>query len=105
MMTIALKKAREEKGLTVPELSAKTGIPKGTIWGWEAGRRSPDPSELLYLSEILGCSIHRIVTGEDYKTGMGAVMDALDGLSNSELNYLKAVVEMKIAERVMRNGR
>jgi len=102
-MTIALKKAREEKGLTVPELSAKTGIPKGTIWGWEAGRRSPDPSELLYLSEVLGCSIHRIVTGEDYKTGIGAIVGGLEELSDSELNYLKAVIDMKQAERYMRN--
>lgn len=102
MMTIALKKAREEKGLTVPELSAKSGIPKGTIWGWEAGRRSPDPSELLYLSEMLGCSIHRIVTGEDFKTGISAILDSLDGLTDPELGYVKAVIEMKIAERLIK---
>lgn len=101
-MTIALKKVRELKGLSVPQLSEKSGIPKGTLWGWEAGRRSPDPSELLYLSEVLGCSIHKIVTGEDYRTGIGAIVDALDSLPDKELNYLKAVVELKLAERYMK---
>lgn len=103
-MIIALKKKREEKKVSARELAAATGISEDRIWSYERGDREPTLSALCDLADYLDISLDMLVRGREHGQTLNSLFTALDGLSDSELNYFKAVVEMKIAERVVRNG-
>lgn len=53
----AMKNARETAGLTVAELSEKSGIHRNSIWAYESDRHTPNAFALIELSETLGISI------------------------------------------------
>ena len=64
-MIIAMKKIREEKGVTVEALADATGITKTMIWSYEAGRRNPDPETLCVLADALDVSLDMLVRGKE----------------------------------------
>jgi len=49
-----LKKLRERKKLTVEQLAEQSGIPRTTLFCWEAATRCPVNEQLLGLAEALG---------------------------------------------------
>lgn len=51
-----LRKAREDKGWSLREMSAISGgaYPKSTISNYEQGQRTPDPWDAKALAELLG---------------------------------------------------
>ena len=51
---VRLREMRKEAGLTVEELSEKSGIPPTTIYGWESGNHSPILNQLPNLAAGLG---------------------------------------------------
>ena len=51
---VRLRSLREKAGLTVEEMSEKTGIHWRTLYGWEAGRTEPNFDSLPILAEVLG---------------------------------------------------
>ena len=53
-VSVLLKRRREERGLTIKELSAKTGISTGTISQVENGLNDPKTQTLLRLTRQLG---------------------------------------------------
>ena len=55
-----LGSSREKSGLTQKEVSAKTGIPLGTIRRWEQGQNDPDLSSLIQLVKLYDVSLDSI---------------------------------------------
>ena len=56
------------QGLTVKELSAKTGILKGTLDNYLGGRASIPPADIaVKIAKALNVSVEFLVTGEEEK--------------------------------------
>lgn len=63
-----LKKLREDKGLTMAELSRKIGsISQGSLSHYEAGTRTPGLEILIELANFFNCSIDYLSGKTDYK--------------------------------------
>jgi len=60
-----LRQLREEKGLTREALAAASGVPFGTIHGYEIGRRAPALSASLKLAKALGTDCTAFAECED----------------------------------------
>lgn len=74
-LSTRLKKLRKGKGLTISELSQKTGISPSTYKEWEAGRQiRGEPYHKLALA--LEVSIHELITGQ--KPAVNEVFVMLD---------------------------
>jgi transcriptional regulator with XRE-family HTH domain len=58
---LRLKTLREDAGLTVAELSKKSGIPVNTLLDWESADRRPPIEKLPELAELLGVSIRSLL--------------------------------------------
>ena len=56
-----LGSSREKSRLTQKEVSAKTGIPLGTIRRWEQGQNDPDLNSLIQLVKLYGVSLDAIL--------------------------------------------
>ncbi len=56
-----LGSSREKSRLTQKEVSAKTGIPLGTIRRWEQGQNDPDLNSLIQLIKLYGVSLESIL--------------------------------------------
>ena len=55
-----LKELREKTGLSVEQLSEKSGIPAKTLWNWESGIRQPLIGQLPQLAESLKIKIGKL---------------------------------------------
>ena len=60
---IYLREARKRAGLTVEELSEKTGAACSTIQHWQSGRTSPVAYYIPLIVEALGCTYEEIFHG------------------------------------------
>ena len=56
IFTQRLKELRKERGLSIPELSAKAKIPQQTIHVWERGEREPSMGSIIKLCRFFGCT-------------------------------------------------
>lgn len=57
----AMRKAREKAGVTLSELSRKSGVAYVSIQGWEVGRTSPNLLGAELCADVLGISIDEYV--------------------------------------------
>ncbi|MFG5779898.1 XRE family transcriptional regulator [Comamonas sp. J-3] len=82
MNTIAerLKQAREELGLTQPELAAKAKVSQGTIGNIETGLRKR-PRELLAIASALGVDPAWLESGKGHKQQAQSASVAVTNLS------------------------
>lgn len=62
-MTITLKAARVNKGLTQPEAASLIGVSKTTIINWERGKSFPDVKEIKKIEEVYGIGYNNIFFG------------------------------------------
>ncbi|MDO4493175.1 MAG: helix-turn-helix domain-containing protein [Clostridia bacterium] len=60
-----IKKLREERKMTQPELAAKLFVSEKTVSKWETGRGYPDIRTLEPLAAALGVSLVELMSGED----------------------------------------
>jgi len=106
-MIIALKKIREEKGVSVEELSERTGLTKMKIWNYESGRNQPDPEVLCALADALDVSLDMLVRGKEKDRPEGrsleGIMKAYRSKSDEELQYLQVMLQAVIADRKYQN--
>ena len=58
---LRLRSLREKKGLSVDEFSAKTGIPRQTLYNWESNISQPPIGQLPVLAEGLGVKIAKLL--------------------------------------------
>jgi len=57
IISMNIRKYREEKGLTQTELGEHFGKAKTTVASWEGGKSLPDAGLLFRLSKYLGVTI------------------------------------------------
>ena len=63
-----LRKELDYQGLTVKELSAKTGIAKGTLDCYLGARASIPPADIaVKIAQALGVTVEYLVTGKEAK--------------------------------------
>ena len=55
---------REKTGLSVEELSEKTGVSIATLYSWENTSRSPVNDDLLRVAEGLNVSVRNLLPKE-----------------------------------------
>lgn len=56
-----IKEIREELEITQAELAEKVGVDQSTVAYWESGRYLPSTANLLKLSQVLDCSLDRLM--------------------------------------------
>jgi transcriptional regulator with XRE-family HTH domain len=56
-----IKKYRELRKLSVPDLAKKMGIGKSGIYNWESGENTPGPESLTALAKALDCSVSDLI--------------------------------------------
>lgn len=59
-----LKKLRKELGLSVEKLSERLNVPSSTIWGYEAGKRTPSIEFPIQLYRKFNININWFLTGD-----------------------------------------
>lgn len=67
MFQIALKKLRENEGMSQKKLAEKLGLSQSTIGMWESGKNSPEYSNLLKLAEIFNVSVSELTENESFE--------------------------------------
>jgi len=60
----AIKKLREQRGMTQNELAASVGVSNKAVSKWETGKGLPDISLLQPLAQTLGVSVIELMNGE-----------------------------------------
>ena len=63
-MTINIWKARTEKGISLMELSHRTGISKSALNNYENGKRQPNLLQLELIAKALDTSISNLYESE-----------------------------------------
>jgi transcriptional regulator with XRE-family HTH domain len=96
----ALRRAREEAGLSQRALARAVGRTHGAAWQWEEGRGAPDPATVARLEQLLGLqpdSLAQLVGYAPYPpaastiTSVTEAVDADPRLGESERELLTAV--------------
>ena len=64
-----LRQEREAKGLTREALAAASGVPFGTIHGYEIGRRWPSFTNVVKLAAALGLTCEAFAGSTDIADG------------------------------------
>lgn len=62
---VHLRGLREKAGLSIEELAEKSGIPKGTIYNWEAGRKTPVNEQFPELAKALNIKIQKLLPNNE----------------------------------------
>jgi transcriptional regulator with XRE-family HTH domain len=76
---LALREAREDKGVRLRELADKIGRPAGTLSRWETGARAPQPTDVAQVLTSLGVAGPRY----DEIVAMASAVDASQWLAMS----------------------
>lgn len=61
---IAIKKLREQKGITQMQLAAALKVSRGSVAMWETGRAYPRAEMLPTIAQLLGCTLDDLYKGE-----------------------------------------
>ncbi len=59
-MSITLRAARVNAGLTLEQVAEKTGFNRNSLSEWETGRREPKMSKVRTLCELYGADLSQI---------------------------------------------
>jgi transcriptional regulator with XRE-family HTH domain len=104
----ALRRARQECGLSQRGLGRAVGRTHGAVWQWEEGRGAPDPATVTRLEELLRLerdSLAQLLGYVPPSPGSGpmpGVVDAVDAdprLGESERELLTAVYRWLVRNR------
>jgi transcriptional regulator with XRE-family HTH domain len=96
----ALRRAREEAGLSQRALARAVGRTHGAVWQWEEGRGAPDPATIARLEALLRLQPDSLARPLGYvpsspeASTIASVADAVDAdprLGESERELLRAV--------------
>jgi len=90
------------QGITVKELSLKTGIPKPTLSCYLSARNTMPPADIaVKIAQKLGVSVEYLVTGNDEKNAVDSrgaeptlhfLFEDLKNLSYTELSIISTMV-------------
>jgi transcriptional regulator with XRE-family HTH domain len=60
-----LKLLLKERGMSLRELSKRSGVPVSTLSEWSSNREPKSPTQTRKVAEALGVSMHYLIFGED----------------------------------------
>ncbi|MDR0327587.1 MAG: helix-turn-helix domain-containing protein [Planctomycetaceae bacterium] len=61
---VRLRMLREKTGMTVEEMSEKTGVSIATLYSWENASRSPVNDDLLHVAQVLNVNVRTLLPKE-----------------------------------------
>lgn len=100
-----LRQARTAIGLTGAQVGQKLDVTRGTISGWETGRYSPNPEQLIQLCQVLAVSADWLLGLRQDQTDASPGMPALDADARREaLLYQSLSPEDRRRWRVIRTA-
>lgn len=83
-MANRIKKCMKAKGLKQVDIVKTTGVSKGSISKWLAGKAKPSGEYLLRLSQVLGESEYWLLNGEYPYSSYSDIDDAMDSINAYE---------------------
>ena len=85
-----LREAREYAGLSQEEVAFVVGLSRPAVTNIESGTRKVDAIELDKLSVLYGCSVERLLSGDEVETDsrLAFLARATQGLSERDLDEL-----------------
>ena len=94
-------------GLTVKELSAKTGIPKGTLDCYLGVRASMPPADIaVKIAEALNVSVEYLITGHESKKNdkmldhnVRSIIQILPELSEKSITTMLGLAKILIEQK------
>ena len=108
-----LRSTLDSFGLTVRELSARTGIPKGTLDCYLGVRASIPPADIAArIAAALGVTVEYLINGQEIKSQekalgqnycIGSIIEILVGLNEKDLETilnLSKVLKMQAGSQV-----
>lgn len=78
-LDVMIQKLCKEQGLTIAELSRRSGVPKQTIHNWTLKQTSINPIQVLYVAIILSV---------DIKTLLFNIPENLDVFRTTKTHYV-----------------
>ena len=79
-----IKESMKEKGLKQVDIVKTTGVSKGSVSKWLAGKAKPSGEYLLRLSQVLGESEYWLLNGEYPYSSYADIDDAMDSINAYE---------------------
>lgn len=90
-MKLRLKEVRTERGLTIDELSAKSGTSKGFLSDVERNKKSPSAAKLELIAKCLDCSLIDLIDvpelPPELRRLLSVVRELPDDLQQEVLSY------------------
>ena len=74
MLSLQMKKLRNQKGMTQQELANYLHVSKGTIGMWETGRREPNTEILSELADFYGVTVDYLLGRESFSNTQEAIL-------------------------------
>lgn len=58
----AIKRIREQKGISQKDFAEALGVTQGAVSHWEQGRRKPGIDDLVAIAKLLGCKVDDLIS-------------------------------------------
>lgn len=92
-----IREMRKEKNMTQKDLAAQLNITDRAVSKWERGLCAPDISLLEPLSQILGCSVAEIISGEKQCQSLSPVPSADPDSTKTIIDYSVKEINRKVS--------
>ena len=92
-----IREMRKEKNMTQKDLASQLNITDRAVSKWERGLCAPDISLLEPLSQILGCSVAEIISGEKQCQSLSPVPPADTDSTKAIIDYSVKEINRKVS--------
>ena len=92
-----IREMRKEKNMTQKDLASQLNITDRAVSKWERGLCAPDISLLEPLSQILGCSVAEIISGEKQCQSLSSVPPAGPDSTKTIIDYSVKEINRKVS--------
>lgn len=92
-----IREMRKEKNMTQKDLAAQLNITDRAVSKWERGLCAPDISLLEPLSQILGCSVAEIISGEKQCQSLSSIPSADPDSTKTIIDYSVKEINRKVS--------
>lgn len=75
MNVLRLKEYRENKNMSQREVAEILNISQASYWGWENGKASPNPKQILKLCKVFDCTPNDLFGFKGVYKVLGAELD------------------------------
>ena len=97
-----LRRLRQQAGLSVKELEAKSGVSRAAISRTENGEKLPTPTPLNRLASALGVDASELFQAAGYTTTGAEALPALQPYLRAKYSHLPATARKELADYLAR---